>query len=146
MEIKFQWKGGMKFVAEPPSGHRVIMDSSPESGGRDEGPRPMELVLVALGGCTAMDVVAILNKMKQPVEDFRIKVEAERAKEHPRVYTRIHITYRFWGRALEREKIEKAVRLSQEKYCSVSEMLRKTADLTYSIEIEQTREPEQLRA
>ncbi len=146
MEVKFQWKGSMKFEATAPSGHTLILDSSPASGGTDQGPRPMELVLVALGGCTAMDVVAILNKMKHPLEGFSIKVEAERAREHPKVYTRIHITYRFTGKNLDRGKIEKAVRLSQEKYCSVSEMLRRTAELTYSIELEETLEPEFLGA
>ncbi len=135
MKVKFHWLGGMKFEALPPSGHRIIMDSSSLHGGEDAGPRPMELVLVALGGCTAMDVVAILKKMKHPVKGMEIVVSAERASQHPRVYTKVHITYRFTGNGLQLEKIEKAVRLSQEKYCSVSEMLRRTAELTYSIEL-----------
>ncbi len=137
MKVSFEWKGGMKFEAIPPSGHRVVMDSSPAHGGEDAGPRPMELVLVALGGCTGMDVVAILKKMKQEVDQISIEVSAERAEEHPRVYTRVHLEYRFRGKDLSREKIEKAVRLSQERYCSVSEMLRKTAELTYSVIIEE---------
>lgn len=135
LNVKFSWQGGMKFEAIPPSGHRVIMDSAAAHGGEDEGPRPMELVLVALGGCTGMDVISILNKMKHPIEGLEIEVSAERAPEHPKVYTKVHIVYKFRGKNLEIEKIEKAVRLSQEKYCSVSEMLRKTAQLTYSIEI-----------
>lgn len=137
-KVKFFWQGGMKFEAIPPSGHKVIMDSAAAHGGEDAGPRPMELVLVALGGCTGMDVISILKKMKHPIEGLEIKVSAERAPEHPKVYTRLHIVYKFRGKNLEVEKIERAVRLSQEKYCSVSEMLRKTAQLTFSIELQET--------
>ncbi len=138
LTVKFSWLGGMKFEAIPPSGHKIIMDSAAAHGGEDAGPRPMELLLVSLGGCTGMDVIAILNKMKHPIDSLEIEVTGERAPEHPKVYTRLHIIYRFKGKNLQLDKIEKAVRLSQEKYCSVSEMLRKTARLTYSIEVQET--------
>jgi putative redox protein len=115
------------------NGHKVVMDADESVGGRDRGPRPKPLVLSALTGCTGMDVVSILQKMRVQPDDFRIIAEADAADEHPKVFTSIHLTYQFAGKQLPEEKLRKAVDLSQERYCSVSAMLRKACDLTYEI-------------
>ncbi len=117
---------GMQFLSVGPSRVAVVMDAHEDQGGKGSGVRPMELVLHALAGCSAMDVVSILTKMRQRWEDFRIHVEGERAEEHPRVYTRIVMEYVFQG-DLDPQKVRKAVKLSQDRYCSVSAMLKKTA-------------------
>ena len=117
---------GMQFVSVGPSRVGVVMDASPEGGGKGSGARPMELILHGLAGCTAMDVVSILKKMRQTWEDFRVLVRAERAENHPRVYTRIRMAYVFRGN-LDPSRVRKAIQLSQERYCSVSAMLRHTA-------------------
>jgi len=111
------------------------MDAMPEHGGTGAGPSPMQTVLIALAGCTGMDVVSILRKMRAPLDGLTISVSAERAAEHPKVFTRIHLRYEFSGRALLREQVEKAVSLSQEKYCSVAAMLRHSAEITYEVAI-----------
>ena len=135
METKITWDGKMKFKGVTPSNFTIIMDSIPEHGGDNEGPTPMELILVALGGCTGMDVISILNKMKEKIESFVINISAERAQEHPKIYTKIHIEYVFKGEDLKEENIKKAIDLSQNKYCSVSAMLRGKAEITYSYKI-----------
>ena len=132
MEVKkvhFQWRPEMKIVAVPPSGHEVLMDDAEG----DTGPRPMELVLVALGGCTGMDVVSILRRMRVQWDDFRIEIEAKRKDTHPKVYVLIHLRYIFVGKDLPLRKLERAVELSQNKYCSVTAMLRCTATITHEI-------------
>ncbi len=128
-KVRFQWRPEMQIVAVPPSGHEVLMDDA----GGDAGPRPMELVLVALGGCTGMDVVSILRRMRVQWDDFRIEIEAKRKDTHPRVYVQIHLRYIFVGKDLPMKKLERAVELSQTKYCSVTAMLRCTATITYEI-------------
>ncbi|PMQ02164.1 MAG: osmotically inducible protein OsmC [Dictyoglomus sp. NZ13-RE01] len=135
METKVIWNGKMKFTGITPSNFQIVMDSTPDHGGENEGPRPMELVLVALGGCTGMDVISILNKMKEKVESFEMSITAERAQDHPKVYTKVHIEYIFKGENLKEENIKKAIELSQTKYCSVSAILRGTAEVTYSWKI-----------
>lgn len=129
------WKGGMAFTGVSGSGHEVQMDAAPEAGGGDTAARPMEVVLAALGGCTGMDVVSILNKMRLEYERFEMEIAAERSAEHPKVFTEITIIYRIWGAKVPRDLVEKAVRLSQEKYCSVSNMLNKVAHLRYRVDI-----------
>lgn len=119
---------GMQFVSNGPSRVAVVMDASEEAGGKGSGVRPMELVLHALAGCTAMDVVSILTKMRQTWDDFRIVLRAERAPDHPRVYTRIQMAYVFRG-DLDPARVKKAITLSRERYCSVSAMLGKTAEM-----------------
>ncbi|MCS6905444.1 MAG: OsmC family protein [Bacteroidia bacterium] len=131
--IECKWQSEMAFAAQV-NGHSIMLDAEEEFGGHNKGPRPKPLVLVALAGCTAMDVIAILSKMKLNVKSFTVKVDGELAEEHPKTYQKIHITYQFEG-DLPYEKVEHAVKLSQEKYCGVSAMLRKAAELTYSIEI-----------
>ncbi len=132
MSLNIQWKENMKFIAHTPSGHEVTMDSSVESGGNDTAARPMELLLVSLAGCTAMDVISILKKMKALPDDFHIEIEYERAPEHPKIYTKILLKYIFKN-APSKAKAEKAVELSQNKYCSVSAMLKKSSNLTYEL-------------
>ncbi len=128
---------GMKMQAITPSGHTVIMDAAPEVGGTNQGPRPMELVLVALAGCTAMDVLSILRKKRQPLEGFAMEVRGERAPEHPKVYTDIDLLYIVKGN-VDPQAVVRAIELSATKYCSVSAMLNKTARIRYRYRIEPT--------
>jgi putative redox protein len=122
----------MKFDAVV-SGHHVVMDALPAVGGNDEGARPKELMLASLAGCTGMDVVSILKKMRVEPEYFNIRVEAEMTEEHPKHYTAMHIIYEFKGEGLELEKLQKAVKLSQDQYCGVSTAYRKAMEITYEI-------------
>lgn len=128
------WQGNMKFDALV-SGHHLIMDALPVSGGNDEGVRPKELMLASLAGCTAMDVISILKKMRIKPEYFNVRVEAEMTEEHPKHYTSMHIVYEFKGENLETDKLQKAVDLSQERYCGVSEVYRKAMEITTEIVI-----------
>ncbi|MCS7175232.1 OsmC family protein [Pseudothermotoga sp.] len=134
--MRTEWLGKMAFLAYTDSNRQILMDAKKENGGLSAGPSPMELVLAALTGCTGIDVISILSKMKviDEVESFRMEVSADRAQDHPKVYTKIHLKYifKFKNQPLK-EQVEKAVQLSQEKYCSVSGMLKKSADLTYEI-------------
>ncbi len=132
MSLKLEWNENMKFTAYTPSGHEVKLDSSSKSGGNDSAARPMELLLVSLVGCTGMDVISILRKMKALPEDFRIEVESERAPQHPKIFTKIHLKYIFKN-VPSREKAQKAVELSQNKYCSASAMIKKASTLTYEL-------------
>jgi len=125
----------MSFVAETGSGHMVAMDGAPEAGGRNLAPRPLELLLAGTGGCTAFDVVSILKKSRQDITDCAVRLTAERAEEDPKVFTRIDLHFIVKGRGLKPEAVERAVRLSAEKYCSASIMLGKTAKMNHSWEI-----------
>ena len=127
---------GMAFLGEAGSGHTVVMDGSPEYGGRNIGIRPMELLLVGLAGCTAFDVVNILRKGRENVADCIVEVSAERAGEDPKVFTTIHLDYIVKGKGLSEAKVERAISLSKEKYCSASIMLGKTAEITYAWTVE----------
>lgn len=132
MKARVKFVDGMTFVGESGSGHAVVMDGAPEYGGRNIGIRPMEMLLVGLGGCTAFDVVQILRKSREDVTDCEVEVSAERAETDPKVFTRIHIDYRVSGRRLAPAKVERAIRLSKEKYCSASIMLGAVATITHS--------------
>jgi putative redox protein len=123
------------FIGETGSGHSIVMDGAPEAGGRNLGVRPMELLLLGLGGCSAFDVVLILKRGRQDVLDCVVELDAQRAPEDPKVFTRIVMRYIVTGRNLDRRKVERAVRLSDEKYCSASAMLAKTAKIEHEIEI-----------
>lgn len=127
---------GMAFLGEAGSGHSVIMDGAPDYGGRNIGFRPMELLLVGLAGCTAFDVVLILRKGREDVADCVVEVSAERAPEDPKVFTKIHLSYRVKGKNLGDAKVKRAVELSKEKYCSASIMFGKTAEMTYDYVVE----------
>lgn len=136
MECKVRWTGeGMSFLAETGSNHLVAMDGAPDGGGRNLAPRPMEMVLVGTGGCTAYDVVVILKKSGQDVRGCEVEVKSERAASDPKVFTKIHMHFVVRGRALKRNLVEHAIRLSHEKYCSASIMLGKTAEITKDFEI-----------
>lgn len=132
--LKTAWMGKMKFDAVV-SGHHLMMDAVPEVGGENAGPRPKELMLASLSGCTGMDVISILNKMRQEVESFNITIEAELTEEHPKHYNKLHLIYEFKGNNLDPEKLKKAVDLSQDKYCGVSAVYKKAMELTYEIKI-----------
>ncbi len=127
---------GMAFLGEAGSGHAVVMDGAPDYGGRNIGIRPMEMLLIGLAGCTAFDVVSILRKGREDVADCVVDVSAERAPEDPKVFTAIHLTYVVKGRGLSQAKVERAIKLSKEKYCSASIMLGKTAAVTHSFTVE----------
>lgn len=130
MQVHLQWTSGMRFEGMNSEGLRIVMDAHQDHGGTAGGPAPMETLLLALAGCTGMDVIPILRKMRAPVERFEIEVTADRADTHPRILTAIHLRYRAAGPGLRAEQVAKAVALSQERYCSVSAMLRKVAAIT----------------
>ena len=135
MKARVKWLDNMSFVGESGSGHSVVMDGAPESGGRNLASRPMEMVLMGMGGCTAFDVVMILQRSRQPVEDCIVELSAERAEEIPQVFTKIHVHYTVKGKGLDEAKVKKAIDMTAEKYCSVSIMLEKTAEITHDFEI-----------
>jgi putative redox protein len=126
---------GIALAAVSDSNHWTVMDTSVENGGSGAANTPMELLLAALGGCTSMDVLPMLKKMRVPVERFELVAEADRAENHPRVLTRIHLVYRFWGNELDPKKLEQAVTLSMTNYCSISAMLKPTVPITHAVEI-----------
>lgn len=132
--VNTSWAGNMQFNAEV-SGHKVIMDATPDVGGEDKGARPKQLLMAALAGCTGMDVVSILKKMRVEVDAFDIEIEAKMTEEHPKHYNKMHIIYKFEGKNLDEAKLKKAVDLSQEQYCGVSATYKKVMDLTYEIVI-----------
>ena len=133
MKTRVKWIEGVSFSGESGSGHAVVMDGSPENGGRNVGMRPMETLLAGAAACTAFDVVTILRKGRHPVTDLAVSVEAERAPTTPRVFTALHYVYTVAGHGLDRKQVERAVKLSKEKYCSATIMLAKTATITYDI-------------
>lgn len=134
INMETRWKGKMAFEAGV-TGHQVIMDADETVGGENLGPRPKALILAGLAGCTGMDVISILEKMRVKISEFNIDIEAEQTEEHPKVYSQITLIYKFKGENLPPDKLEKAVSLSQERYCGVSAMLGKAAKLDYRIEI-----------
>ncbi len=135
MKASVRWVDGMMFEAAADSGHTITMDGPPELGGRNRGSRPMEVVLMGTGACSAADVVSILKKSRQEVTDCVVELEAERAERVPKVFTRIHMHYVVTGHGLKREAVERAVHLSAEKYCSATRMLNETAAITHDFEI-----------
>ena len=138
MDCTVRWlgeDGGMSFVAESGSGHAVVMDGAPESGGRNMGLRPMEMLLAGTGGCTAFDLVLILKKGRHAVSSCEVSLKAERAESDPKIFTHIHFHYKVKGRNLRHEIVERAIALSKEKYCSASIMMAKTASITHDLEL-----------
>ena len=130
---KISWVEGALFVAESGSGHTFTMDGAPDVGGRNLGARPMEVMLMGMGGCTAIDVVSMLKKQRQDIEGVEVSLSAERAGEHPMVYTEVKLVYTVRGRKLNRALVERAVSLSDEKYCSATAMFKKTAKITHEV-------------
>jgi putative redox protein len=135
MKARVKLVEGMTWMGEADSGHGVVMDAAPEVGGRNLGTRPMELVLIGLGGCTGIDVKMILQKSRQNLTDCQIEISAVRASEDPKVFTKINVHYILVGTNLDETKVKRAIDLSAEKYCSVSKMIDKTAEITHSFEI-----------
>lgn len=135
MECTVRWHDGMSFIAETGSGHMVAMDGAPEAGGRDLAPRPMELLLAGAGGCTAFDVVMILKRGRQEISGCEVQLSAERAEADPKVFTHINLHFVVTGKDLKADAVERAIKMSAEKYCSASIMLGKTAAMTHTWEI-----------
>lgn len=135
MKARIKWAGEASFIGETESSHAVVMDGPAEMGGRNIGPRPMEMLLLGTGGCTSFDVVHILKKSRQQITDCVAEIEAERASSDPKIFTKIHIHFIVTGKGLKPEQVERAVKLSAEKYCSASIMLGKSAEITHDFEI-----------
>lgn len=135
MKTRITWNGNVSFRAESGSGHTVLMDGAPEAGGQNLGPRPMEMLLMGLGGCSSFDVVLILKKSRQDITGCVAEIEAERAATDPKVFTRIHLHFIVTGHNLNPQQVARAIHLSAEKYCSASVMLRSTAEITHDFEI-----------
>ena len=135
MKARVKWLEGVSFVAETGSGHAVVVDGAPEAGGRNIGMRPMELFLAGATACTAFDVIWILKRARQPVADCVVEADAERAPAEPKVFMKIHLTYAVAGRGLDPAQVERAVRLSKEKYCSATIMLAHAAKISYEVRI-----------
>jgi putative redox protein len=135
MKSRIKWIQDVMFLGESGSGHSLVMDGAPEAGGRNLGMRPMEMVLLGLGGCSAFDVMMILKRSREQVTDCVVELDAQRAETDPKVFTKIEMRYVVTGRSLDRKKVERAVSLSAEKYCSASAMLAKSAQITHTVEI-----------
>ena len=133
MQVNLHRAKGSTFIAKGDSNHWVVLDSVKQFGGSEAASKPMEMVLMALGGCTALDTESLINKMRTPVGEFHVEITAERQDEHPKVFTKIHLTFFFKGKNLNKANIAKAVKLSQEKYCSVTAMLSESVDISYEI-------------
>ncbi len=133
-QVKINWLENMAFKAEV-NGHEIVLDASEKVGGENRGPRPKPLMMTALAGCTGMDVVSILKKMKVEFDDFSVSVEGEITEDHPKQFTKMHVVYDFKGKNLSLDKIQKAINLSEEKYCGVSAAYRKAFEITSEIKI-----------
>jgi len=135
MKATVKWRGDVVFEGLSETGHSVIMDGPPEHGGQNKGPRPMEMLLLGMGGCTSFDVVHILRRMRADITDCQVDITAERADEEPKVFTRIHAHFTVTGKDLKPKTVERAVNMSAEKYCSAAIMLGKTAKMSHTFEI-----------
>ncbi len=135
MKARVKWVEQASFLGETESSHAVLMDGSPAAGGRNLGPRPMEMLLIGAGGCTSFDVVSILKKSRQAISDCYVELDAERAETDPKVFTKIHMHFVVTGKDIKPEAVEKAIKLSAEKYCSASIMLGQTAVITHDFEV-----------
>jgi len=135
MKARIKWVEQVSFLGETESGHAVLMDGAPAAGGRNLGPRPMEMLLLGTGGCTSFDVISILKKSRQSVSDCYVELSAERAGEDPKVFTKIHMHFVVKGKDIKPEVVERAIKLSAEKYCSASIMLGKMAVITHDFEV-----------
>jgi len=135
MKARIKWIEGVSFAGQSESGHTVVMDGPPDSGGKNLGVRPMEMMLIGMGGCTAFDVVHILRKSRQPITDCVAEIDATRADTDPKVFTKIHVHFIVSGKGLDPKRVDQAIKLSAEKYCSASIMLGKVAEVTHDFEI-----------
>ncbi len=137
MQVRIKWIKGVAFVGESGSGHAVVLDGTPENGGRNIGMRPMEMLLIGMGACTSFDVVTILKKARQPITDCVAEISADRADEIPKVFTKIHVHFVVTGSGLNPVQVARAVKLSAEKYCSASIMLAQACEITHDFEIKE---------
>ena len=137
MKARIKWIEGVSFAGQSESGHTVVMDGPPDSGGKNLGVRPMEMMLIGMGGCTAFDVVHILRKSRQPITDCVAEIDATRADTDPKVFTKIHVHFIVSGKGLDPKRVDQAIKLSAEKYCSASIMLGKVAEVTHDFEIQE---------
>jgi len=137
MKARIKWVEQVSFLGETESGHAVLMDGAPAAGGRNLGPRPMEMLLLGAGGCTSFDVISILKKSRQAISDCYVELSAERAEEDPKVFTKIHMHFVVKGKDIKPDVVERAIKLSAEKYCSASIMLGQMADITHDFEVVQ---------
>jgi putative redox protein len=135
METQLKWAGNAAFIGRTSSGHTVVMDGPAEGGGRNLGPRPMEMLILGMGACSTYDVVSILKKSRQEITDCEIKITSQRANNDPKVFTDIQLHFIVSGKDLKEKQVERAIKLSAEKYCSASIMLGKTANITHDFEI-----------
>lgn len=135
MQARVKWLDHMSFVGESGSGHSVVMDGPPQAGGRNLGIRPMEMLLLGMGGCASFDIVMILQKGRQAITDCDVEITAERAEKEPKIFTKIHLHFTVSGKQLNAARVEKAIKLSAEKYCSASIMLGKSAEITHDFNI-----------
>lgn len=131
MFVNLSWRGKLAFEALTESGHRILLDAKPEVGGENKGPAPMEVLLVSLAGCTGMDVASILKKKRVNIQSMIVKVNGEKAPEHPKYFTRIDVEFNFEGYGIKEEDVKRAIELSKDKYCSVSVMLKDKAEISY---------------
>ncbi len=131
MQVNLSWQGKLALQAKTELGHKILLDTKPDAGGEGKGSSPMELVLVALGGCTAMDIIVIMRKKRVELQGLSIQVDGERASEHPKYFTKINVEYHFEGKDLKEEDVKQAIELSRDKYCSVSAMLKEKAEISY---------------
>lgn len=135
MQSSVKWLGNVAFEAESGSGHKMIIDGPPEVGGNNQGPRPMELLLLGMGACSSVDVISILKKSRQGISGCLVELSAERAEEPPKIFTRIHLHFKITGSDLKEKSVQRAIQLSAEKYCSASIMLGAKATITHDFEI-----------
>ncbi|MTI80968.1 MAG: OsmC family protein [Firmicutes bacterium] len=138
-KVNVEWEGNLKFTATDEAGHSTTMDAPVEAGGDNTAPSPLTLVLMSLAGCSGVDIVAILKKMKIEIDQFNMELEGLRAEEHPKIFNKINVVYKFKGADLPQDKVERAVGLSVDKYCSVAHMVNKAAKISYAYEINGTR-------
>jgi len=142
MQVRVKWIEERRFVGESGTGHSIVLGSGKDAQGRTLCPSPMELVLIGTGGCTAFDVVQILEKGREPIEDCVVELDADRANEDPAIFTRIHMHFVVKGAGVNRDKVARAIQLSHDKYCSASAMMAKTAEITHDFEVIDSRESE----
>ena len=135
MKVEVKLADGLTLIGKGESGHWIVMDSTKEFGGNEAATKPIELLLISLAGCTAMDVISLLNKMRVEFQDLRVNVEAERKDEHPKVFTSIKLEYIVYGDDIDEEKLKKAIDKSQEKYCPISAMLKKSVPISYTYQV-----------
>lgn len=135
MNVVVSWKGGVSFSGETDSGHTVLMDGPPDAGGENQGPRPMEMLLLGMGACSSVDVISILKKSRQSIQDCRVEISASRADDAPKIFTAIHLHFIVTGSKLNEKHVSRAISLSAEKYCSASIMLGAMAKVTHDYEI-----------